>query len=138
MPHEDTSAAVASILSNFAKQYTPLSEHAFPDNALRNGFSQPQITLPGEDTVAKQTLERELTSLATRIQLLEAKANSGTSSLPMTPNEPLSSVFGPDSAANSSRAVSLVNRKRSSSWVNNLLAKSDGEQHPRQPAFERK
>lgn len=132
MPHEETSAAVASILSNFAKHYNPLSEHAFPPDAIANGFAQEDITLPGEDTVAKRTLEKELTSLATRIQLLEAKANNGATSLPMTPNEPLSSVFGPDSAANSARAVNLTNRKRSSSWVNNLLAKSDGEQHPRQ------
>jgi len=132
MPHEETSAAVASILSGFAKQYNPLSEHAFPPNAIANGFAQEHITLPGDDTVAKRTLEKELASLATRIQLLEAKANNGAASLPMTPNEPLSSVFGPDSAANSARAVSLTNRKRSASWVNNLLAKSDGEQPPRQ------
>jgi len=132
MPHEETSAAVASVLANFAKQYTPLSEHAFPVDAIANGFAEAPITLPGDDTVAKRTLEKELTSLATRIHLLEAKANSGGSSLPMTPNEPLSSVFGPDSAANSARTASLSSRKRSASWVNNLLAKSDGQQHPRQ------
>ncbi|KAM0720513.1 hypothetical protein Q7P37_004649 [Cladosporium fusiforme] len=132
MPNEETSAAVARILSNFAKQYTPL-EGSFPASAIANGLKATRITLPGEETVEKKTLERELTSLATRIQLLEARASNGTGSLPMTPNEPVSSAFGADVPA-SPRYQGLSNRQRSQSWVNSLLAKSnDGEQHqPRQ------
>lgn len=133
MPNEETSAAVARILSNFAKQYTPLSEGSFPTSAISNGLKATRITLPGDETVEKKTLERELTNLATRIQVLEARANNGTGSLPVTPNEPQASAFGGDTPA-SPRYQGLSNRQRSQSWVNNLLAKSsDGEQHqPRQ------
>lgn len=129
MSHE-TSAAVASILSNFAKQYSPLEPDSFPALASANGIKNNRITLPGADTVEKRTLERELTSLASRIHFLEARAASGTSSLPITPNEPLASAFadGPLSP----RASQNQHRQRSSSWVNNLLAKSEGEPHPRQ------
>ena len=132
MPNEETSAAVARILSHFAKQYNPLSDGSFPASAIANGLQSTRITLPGDETVEKKTLERELTSLATRIQLLEAKASNGTASLPMTPNEPMSSAFGGDISA-APRYNGVQNRQRSQSWVNSLLAKSDGEQHqPRQ------
>lgn len=131
MPHEETSAAVASILSNFAKQYTPFEADSFPASAIANGIKNNKITLPGEDTVEKRTLERELTGLATRIQLLEARAAGGPSSLPITPNEPLSSAF-PVENATSPKAAALHPRRRSASWVNSLLAKHEGEAAPRQ------
>ncbi|GIZ42568.1 hypothetical protein CKM354_000583000 [Cercospora kikuchii] len=134
MPHEETSAAVASILSNFAKQYTPLDAESFPASAIANGIKSNKITLPGDDTIEKRTLERELTNLATRIQFLEARAHSGVSSLPITPNEPLSSAF-PSQDASSPKASALnpLNpRQRSASWVNSLLTKNDGEPHTRQ------
>jgi len=132
MPHEETSAAVASILSNFAKQYTPFDEPASPASSFANGVKSPKISLPGEYTVEKKTLERELTSLASRIQFLEAKATSGASSLPITPNEPLQSAFSTETPASPRTASSAPPRQRSASWVNNLLAKSDGEQQTRQ------
>ena len=66
MPHEETSAAVASILSNFAKQYSPIESDSFPASAIANGIKSTRITLPGDDTIEKRTLERELNSLATR------------------------------------------------------------------------
>ena len=53
MPHEETSAAVASILSNFAKSYTPLDEHSFPAHVIANGVKSAKISLPGEDTVGE-------------------------------------------------------------------------------------
>ncbi|EMC98791.1 hypothetical protein BAUCODRAFT_65834 [Baudoinia panamericana UAMH 10762] len=133
MLHEDTSAAVASILSNFAKPYAPTDEHSFPAHVIANGVKSTKITLPGDDTVEKRTLERELTALASRIQLLEAKASSGTTSLPITPNEPLSSAFVSSPASPKSAANGTPPRQRSASWVNNLLGtKSDGEQQTRQ------
>lgn len=127
MPHEETSAAVASILSSFAAQYVPLDPDSFPAGALTNGIKANKIHLPGEDTVEKRTLERELSALATRIQYLEARATSGTNSLPMTPNEPLSSAFASDSPSSPRFTAALNPRQRSASWVNNLLAKSEGE-----------
>lgn len=134
MPHEETSAAVASILSNLAKSYAPQDERSFPASVIANGIHHTQIALPGEETVEKQTLERELTALAGRIQFLEAKA-SGTASLPMTPNEPSASPFHDAHVPASPRQFANVmpHRQRSSSWVNNLFAKSDAEpQYPRQ------
>lgn len=133
MPHEETSAAVASILSNFAKPYQPHESDSFPASAIANGIKANRITLPGDDTVEKRTLERELTALATRIQFLEARATTGTSSLPITPNEPLSSAFPSDGPA-SPRTSAAANprQQRSASWVNSLLAKSDGEPQSRQ------
>jgi osomolarity two-component system sensor histidine kinase NIK1 len=132
MPHEETSAAVASILSNFAKQYTPIEPDSFPASAIANGNKSNKITLPGEDTVEKRTLERELTNLATRIQILEARATGGTSSLPITPNEPLSSAFPSEHAASPKALAALNPRQRSASWVNSLLAKNEGDPHMRQ------
>jgi len=132
MPHEETSAAVASILSSFAKQYTQQDELSFPASVLVNGVKSSRISLPGEDTVEKRTLERELTSLAARIQLLEAKATSGASSLPVTPNEPSQSAFSSETPSSPRSASTLPTRQRSASWVNSLLAKSDGEQQTRQ------
>ena len=132
MPHEETSAAVASILCNFAKQYTPLEDDSFPASVIANGIKSTKISLPGENTVEKQTLERELTALASRIQFLEAKAASGTTSLPMTPNEPLSSAFPNAEILVSPRSVGNTPRQRSASWVNNLLSKQDGEASTRQ------
>jgi len=132
MPHEETSAAVASILSNFAKQYTHHDEPSFPASVFANGVKSPKISLPGADTVEKRTLERELTSLASRIQYLEAKATSGASSLPVTPNEPSQSAFPSETPASPRPLPKDPTRQRSASWVNSLLAKSDGEQSMRQ------
>ncbi|KAK5130875.1 hypothetical protein LTR08_001596 [Meristemomyces frigidus] len=135
MPHQDMTAAVASVLSHFAKQHVPADETSFRASVAVNGAKSMNIALPGEDTVEKRTLERELTSLAARIQLLEARASSGISSLPITPSEPLSSAFGSADAPAKSKAVADVKeapRQRSASWVNSLLAKSEGEAQTRQ------
>ncbi|KAI7511590.1 hypothetical protein KC331_g22627, partial [Hortaea werneckii] len=135
MPHEETSAAVASILSNFAKQYPPVDEHSFPAGAAANGVKNRQITLPGDDTVEKRTLERELTALGTRIQYLEAKAAGGANSLPATPNGPQTSAFGssdtPSNATSPRTAKESGQKHRSASWVNSILAKNEGESQNR-------
>lgn len=134
MIHEETSAAVASILSNLAKSYAPLEDQSFPGTAIANGVKGARISLPGEASVEKQTLERELTALASRIHCLEQKAASGTNSLPITPNEPLSSAFPHVEPVSppTTRSVTSTPRQRSSSLVNTLLAKSDGEPKQRQ------
>lgn len=128
MPHEEMSAALASILSNLAKQHTPQEDYSFPASIIANGVKSAKISLPGENTVEKQTLEHELTALAARIQFLEAKATP--TSLPVTPNEPLASAFPPTEPV-SPKAVNPP-RLRSSSWVNTLLGKTDGDVNPRQ------
>ncbi|KAK5708488.1 histidine kinase osmosensor [Elasticomyces elasticus] len=150
MSTHEMSAALAGILSNFAKSHAlptnnnPDSDNysSFPAHVIANGVKRVKITLPGEETVEKKTLEQELTALASRIQLLEAKAASGggTGSLPVTPNEPLASAFQHQditpSHKSSSADAATTPRQRSASWVNSLLAKSDDEssspQKPRQ------
>ncbi|KAF2483756.1 hypothetical protein BDY17DRAFT_298033 [Neohortaea acidophila] len=134
MPHEETSAAVASILANLAKHPAIQEPGSFPPSALANGIPTTQVLLPGEETVEKKTLERELTALAARIHLLEAKA-AGNASLPVTPNEPHISNFPDTERPISPRQLANLDpsRQRSSSWVTSLLAKSDTEaQYPRQ------
>lgn len=131
MPHEDTSAAVASILSTFAKQYGPLEDSPLGVVGI-NGIKGARISLPGDDTVEKQTLERELNALASRIHFLEARAASGTASLPMTPNEPLITPFPHSEPQLPSKSAGTSPRQRSASWVNTLLSKGDGEMNHRQ------
>jgi osomolarity two-component system sensor histidine kinase NIK1 len=124
MQQPETSAALARILSNFAKQSSHLGTASFLTSAAANGSNGHQITLPGDDTIEKRTLESELNSLALRIQLLEAKVATGSNSLPVTPNEPLASAFSVG-RADSTRSVGA--RDRSASLVNSLLSKHDGE-----------
>lgn len=135
MSHEETYAALASVLSNLGKQYNPLEGDSFSSRIAANGIKANNFALPGPDSFAKKTLEREVSNLAGRIQYLESKAIGGTASLPITPSEPLSSVFTPDSppASTTSKGTSLPQRKRSVSWVNSILARreeSDGQELP--------
>jgi osomolarity two-component system, sensor histidine kinase NIK1 len=59
---------------------------------------QPLCKLPGPDSSAKDTLERELSALAARIQRLEAKASiSNAPVFPDTPSETIDSMFGAES-----------------------------------------
>ncbi|KAI9779080.1 MAG: histidine kinase osmosensor [Geoglossum umbratile] len=90
MPHEAALAATTAILHNLAKGATP--SYAFPDpsstDATQNGTEPLKLILPGEDSVAKKALERELYALVSRVKYLEAKANTvNNQALPETPNE---------------------------------------------------
>lgn len=128
MPHEETSAALAHVLSQLAKSYgTP--EDRTTRSSSRSKLER--LTLPGEDTVEKQTLEHEVTALAARIRALEVKVagNQTDASLPITPDEPATSVFTqqPEKVANGDPL-----RQRSASSVKSLLTKLDGESQPRQ------
>jgi osomolarity two-component system, sensor histidine kinase NIK1 len=132
MLDEETSAAVAGVLANLAKQYDPLEDASFRGQVATNGLRENAVTLPGADTVGKQTLERELSHLAARIQYLEAKANASSPHVfPMTPNETgIATPFNPDSPARASRQVSAAparqnsgsNKDSRTNWVTNLLA----------------
>nr|POF02390.1 histidine protein kinase nik1 [Quercus suber] len=134
MPYEETSAAVASILSSFAKS-RPLQDHYFPATTIPHGVKSNSITLPGDDTVEKRTLERELSALAARIQLLETRATYNAGVLPVTPSEPASTAFteAPVSPRPPRPATaSSTPRQQSTSWVNSLLAKNEREPETRQ------
>jgi osomolarity two-component system, sensor histidine kinase NIK1 len=62
--------------------------------------------LPGRETAEKQSLERELTALAARIQQLEARAGAGANNIfPDTPSETADSLFGHDSVSSPSQGT---------------------------------
>jgi osomolarity two-component system sensor histidine kinase NIK1 len=141
MPSNETSAALAAILSNIATQYDPRIEKSFPGQILmNNSLSPPQAYLPGPDTAEKETLERELAALISRVNYLEAKAaNSGA--FPITPNEsglppayPTDFRDPPKATSSPGRRVSNARDPRTH-WVNNWLAE-DEPQLSTQPTVE--
>lgn len=141
MSHEETYIALAAVLSNLGKQFNPLEDDSFTSRIAANGIKQNHFTLPGPDSSAKRTLEKEVAALAGRIQFLESKATGSNATLPITPNEPLSSVFVPDSSPTSANrnGTTLPLRKRSASWVNSILARrgdADEEENPREFSVE--
>ena len=127
MPGEETSAAIARVLSSLAKR------DILPNEPLANGLKA-KISLPGEDTAERQMLERELNALQARICFLEHKALSDTGSLPITPNEPSPGAFGPGNINALPRVPHhpVQQRQRSATWVNSLLGRSEGATASRQ------
>jgi len=86
MTFEETSAAIASTLSNLARR-RDVGEGAC--QIIASGLEIGRVQLPGLETIAKTMLEQELSALTLRIQILEARANAvGSQKLPITPNEP--------------------------------------------------
>lgn len=138
MPSNETSAALAAIISNIAKQYDPRMDKSFPGQMAANGGPPLHSFLPGPDTPEKETLERELAALITRVNFLESKAaNSGA--FPLTPNEPgLPPTYPTDLPRDTPKIPnSFAVRKVSSArdprthWVNNWLAEhgaNEGDQ----------
>ncbi|TKA62989.1 Histidine protein kinase NIK1, partial [Cryomyces minteri] len=133
MPHEETSVALAAVLSNLAKQYSPLSEESFTGQIAANGMKANRVQLPGADTAEKKTLEREISALASRIQYLEAKASTVNAVLPITPSEATSSPFPTHSAPQtprkglppSPRQRAASTKDQRTNWVTNFLATRD-------------
>ncbi|KAL9068797.1 MAG: hypothetical protein Q9157_006390 [Trypethelium eluteriae] len=132
MLDEETSAAVAGVLANLARQYDPIEDGSFRGQVATNGLKGNNIILPGTDTVAKKTLEQELSHLVARIQYLEARASGGTGNVfPMTPNEAgVATPFPSESPARGQRTASSIparqnsgsNKDSRANWVTNLLA----------------
>jgi osomolarity two-component system sensor histidine kinase NIK1 len=142
MPSNETSAALAAILSNIAKQYDPRSDQSFPGQVAVNGVPQKSF-LPGPDSAEKDTLERELAALITRVNYLEAKAANG-STFPITPSEPgLPPTFPtdfsrdvpktPTSTSLPVRRISSAQRDPRTHWVNNWLAEDAAQVGERAP-----
>ncbi|THW38631.1 hypothetical protein D6D21_07686 [Aureobasidium pullulans] len=133
MAEADSFHALAGIISNLAKQYTPTDDD-FGSRVATNSIDLNRIPLPGPDSDAKEKLEREVAALASRVQYLENRvASSASTVFPITPNEPLQSAFSPESSPTAARV--LASRPRSASLVNSLLAKSEspkGTAVPRQ------
>ncbi|KAI5861801.1 hypothetical protein GGS23DRAFT_606048 [Durotheca rogersii] len=92
MADEETLVAAATIVKSLA----PASKDPAAVPVVIGANSQ--IRLPGRESHAKESLERELSALVVRIQQLETKAsvaNGGT--FPDTPNETCEPLFGNES-----------------------------------------
>ncbi|KAF1985570.1 putative histidine kinase NIK1p [Aulographum hederae CBS 113979] len=139
MPSDETTSAVAAIISTLAKQHDPASEQSFPGQIAAN-LRSPKIRLPGPEDATKKSLEDELTRLAGRIQFLEAKAAFHDANFPITPGEPgLASPFASEAPGDAPRYGSNTTRQPSGSlrgdpkatWVKNWLAtKETGQDEP--------
>ncbi|KAI9848309.1 MAG: histidine kinase osmosensor [Sclerophora amabilis] len=136
MPDEAALGATTAVLRNLAKGAT--GPYAIPDpkSPPPNGTNEPKFTLPGEDSMTKRLLERELSSLVSRIQYLEVKASTvNHNTLPETPNEnglPPSSPFemgagGPSRAHHVTSAPPRVSQERGASLLSSIRAwRNDG------------
>lgn len=143
MQHDDTSAALADIISNLAKQHDPVVDSPFPGQITVNGSKFNNISLPGPDSAEKKVLERELSALVARIQHLEAKAGTvNNRTFPITPGEPgFGSPFSNDASLPSpqnggplARRISGSNKEQRASWVTNWLsAKEPNNGEPQAP-----
>ncbi|KAI9771127.1 MAG: histidine kinase osmosensor [Geoglossum simile] len=138
MPNEAAIAATTAILHNLAKGAT--ASYAFPDpsstNATHNGTESLKLILPGEDSVAKKALERELYALVSRVKYLEAKASTvNNQALPETPNENGVSASPFDSGTPKSRDVSVrppaAANDRGANLVSSILASRAGNRSER-------
>ncbi|KAI1767558.1 hypothetical protein GGR53DRAFT_526410 [Hypoxylon sp. FL1150] len=103
MADEETLAATAVIVKSLAT--IPKDPAAVPVPIGTNS----QIKLPGRESHAKESLERELSALVVRIQQLEAKASvANGATFPDTPNETAESMFGDESPRSSARSSKLA------------------------------
>ncbi|KAI0381922.1 hypothetical protein F5Y04DRAFT_270587 [Hypomontagnella monticulosa] len=92
MADEETLVATAAIVKSLA--VAPKDPASVP---VPIGTDS-QIMLPGRESHAKESLERELSALVVRIQQLEAKASvANGATFPDTPNETAESLFGEES-----------------------------------------
>lgn len=92
MADQTTMAAAAALVRSLANDPKLAA-------AAHNG-EQPVCKLPGPGSDAKDSLERELAALATRIQRLEARASMSSAPIfPDTPSETVDSMFGVESSS---------------------------------------
>lgn len=103
MADEETLAATAVIVKSLAVSSKD------PAAVLVPIGTNSQIKLPGRESHAKESLERELSALIVRIQQLEAKASVTNGAIfPDTPNETADSMFGDESPRSSARSSKLA------------------------------
>ena len=129
MPNEETLSAATAIVRNLARKVAP--SYNPPDFKLftKNATINCQLSLPGTETSTKQSLEHELTALATRIKYLEDKASTvNHQGLPDTPSEfgVPTSPFGTNGSVGTarngtSRPVRQMSASSQQARVTNLL-----------------
>ncbi|KAL8704574.1 MAG: hypothetical protein Q9201_002266 [Fulgogasparrea decipioides] len=142
MPDDDALSAAAAIIHGLvANSGTPLYDPPDFTLASTNGSAavpktntvNGKVTLPGESTISKQALERELAALSTRVRYLEAQASAPHKhSLPDTPNDsggPTSPFTAYGATSSPRKAAVLPARSHSSSLrqarVSSLLSGSN-------------
>ena len=132
MPTEETCAAIAGYLSNLCKQHDPNSDSSYSNLIAPNASLDEEITLPGPNSIAKKTLERELAALTSRVRYLEARAsaNTHTSSTPQTEGDshssPAADGFPKNPRSESAQSDYLsTSSKDSRSWLSTWLARKD-------------
>ncbi|KAI1457386.1 hypothetical protein F4805DRAFT_176673 [Annulohypoxylon moriforme] len=92
MADEETLVATAAIIRSLAASPKDPAYATVPIGTNSG------IKLPGRESHAKESVERELSALVVRIQQLEARANLGNgATFPDTPNETAESLFGEES-----------------------------------------
>ncbi|PSN71660.1 two-component osmosensing histidine kinase [Corynespora cassiicola Philippines] len=137
----ETYSGLTDFVKNLARQHDPSVDASFSAQIAANGAKANAVALPGPDSPDKASLERELASLAARIQYLEAKANVvDNHTFPMTPGEPINPPFMYAPAATpASRNGGQVGRRGSNkehraTWVSNWLAGKESNGDPDAPA----
>lgn len=137
MPEEDALSAILAIIHGFANSGTP--PYNLPDikletanGSLTSNTSSGDITLPGESTILKRNLEKELAALSNRIRYLEARAlTTQKQTLPHTPSDSggPTSPFAYGSTPSTHKASALPVRHNSGSTrqahVSSLLSGSN-------------
>ncbi|KAF2273423.1 uncharacterized protein EI97DRAFT_461086 [Westerdykella ornata] len=132
---EELHRSIAHIVRGLAKQHAPPSDASFNGQLGAHALQNLPFSLPGPDSEEKANLERELASLAARIQYLEAKAGVVDSrNFPITPGEPTASQFAYDAvppaiAGAESETPARRASKERAAWVSDWLAsrESDGD-----------
>ena len=126
---EETLSAATEIVRGLARNGAPPYNPPEFNIPQTNGITIRKLSLPGISIAAKETLESELSALATRIQYLESKASTvNRQNLPDTPNESSgpSSPFSNGSTSTVRKGASLPVRQLSGSSrqarITNLLA----------------
>lgn len=131
MPDGDALSAAAALIRGLAANsgappYNPPDFTLVATNgsgaAPKTNTPSGKITLPGETTISKQSLEKELAALSTRIRYLEAQASaSHKQALPDTPNDsggPTSPFAAYGTTPSPQKATVLPARSHSSSLRN--------------------
>ena len=126
---EETFSAAASIIRDLARSGAPCYNPPEFNIPQKNGATNRKYSLPGISIASKESLEGELSALASRIQYLESKANTVNHQfLPDTPNESAgpTSPFANGPTGTPRNGVSLPSRQLSGpsrqARVTNLLA----------------
>lgn len=132
MPSEEVCAAIAGHISNLCKQHDSVANSSIAELLPTDSTEPKDIALPGPESIAKKTLERELGALVSRVQVLEARAlaNNKIFSVPSDKTKghhPVSQRGLSSNISVDSEQSELLNSssKDSRTWLSTWLAHKD-------------